>query len=75
VSWRTQTQRALAIVSCVGRFNSERLCESLDDLPPAELEALHVLRYAAATHQGQDDPAENPPPSNPDRRKPRQEPH
>jgi len=40
----------LAIVAYVAWFNTERLHESLGDLPPAEYEALHEFRYAAATH-------------------------
>ena len=48
--WRTQTQLELAIVAYVGWFNNERLHESLGDIPPAEHEALHEFRYAAARH-------------------------
>ena len=48
--WRTQTQLELAIVAYVGWFNNERLHESLGDIPPAEFEALHEFRYAAASH-------------------------
>jgi putative transposase len=48
--WRTQTQLELAIVAYVGWFNNERLHESLGDIPPAEHEALHEFRYAAASH-------------------------
>jgi putative transposase len=45
--WRTRSQLELAIVEWVAWFNTERLHESLGDIPPAELEAL----YAAQTGQ------------------------
>ena len=48
--WRTETQLELAIVSYVGWFNHQRLHSALGDLPPAEFEALHEFRYAAARH-------------------------
>jgi putative transposase len=48
--WRTQTQLELAIVAYVGWFNHQRLHSALADLPPAEFEALHEFRYAAARH-------------------------
>ena len=48
--WRTQTQLELAIVGYVGWFNHQRLHSSLGDIPPAEFEALHEFRYAAARH-------------------------
>jgi putative transposase len=44
--WRTRTQLELAIVEYVGWFNNDRLHESLQDRPPAEIEALY-----AATNQ------------------------
>jgi putative transposase len=44
--WRTRSQLELAIVEWVGWFNHARLHESLDDIPPAEFEALY-----AATNQ------------------------
>ncbi len=47
--WRTQTQLELAIVAYVGWFNHQRLHSALGDRPPAEFEALHEFRYAAAT--------------------------
>ena len=47
--WRSQAQLELAIVAYVAWFNNQRLHESLGDLPPAEYEALHEFRYAAAT--------------------------
>jgi putative transposase len=40
--WRTRTQLELAIVEWVAWFNNERLHESLGDIPPAEVEALHA---------------------------------
>ena len=42
--WRTRTQLELAIVEYVNWFNTDRLHESLDDLPPAEFEALAATR-------------------------------
>ena len=48
--WRNRSQLELAIVAYVGWFNNERLHESLGDIPPAEHEALHEFRYAAASH-------------------------
>ncbi len=42
--WRTRTQLELAIVEYVGWFNHARLHESLDDRPPAEIEALCAAR-------------------------------
>jgi putative transposase len=48
--WRTHSQLELAIVAYVAWFNNQRLHESLGDLPPAEHEALHEFRYAAATN-------------------------
>jgi putative transposase len=48
--WQTRSQLELAIVAYVGWFNHQRLHESLGDIPPAEHEALHEFRYAAARH-------------------------
>jgi transposase InsO family protein len=42
--WRTRSQLELAIVEYVAWFNTSRLHESLDDLPPAEFEALYAPR-------------------------------
>jgi putative transposase len=42
--WRTRTQLELAIVEWVAWFNNDRLHESLDDRPPAEIEALYAAR-------------------------------
>jgi transposase InsO family protein len=38
--WRTRTQLELAIVEWVAWFNTDRLHESLGDIPPAEFETL-----------------------------------
>ncbi len=46
--WRTRTQLELAIVEWVAWFNNDRLHESLGDIPPAELEALHEAQYGAS---------------------------
>jgi putative transposase len=43
--WRTRTQLELAIVEWVAWFNNDRLHESLDDRPPAEVEALYDEQY------------------------------
>jgi putative transposase len=43
--WRTRSQLELAIVEYVAWFNSQRLHESLGDLPPAEVETLHAGQY------------------------------
>ncbi len=50
--WRTRTQLELAIVEWVAWFNTDRLHESLGDLPPVEFEALHAARIAAITANG-----------------------
>jgi putative transposase len=42
--WRTRSQLELAIVEWVAWFNTERLHESLGDIPPAELEAPYARR-------------------------------
>jgi putative transposase len=48
--WRSRSQLELAIVEYVGWFNNSRLHESLDDLPPAEYEALHAPTCEPSTH-------------------------
>ena len=48
--WRSRSQLELAIVAYVGWFNHQRLHSALGDIPPAEHEALHEFRYAAARH-------------------------
>jgi transposase InsO family protein len=40
--WRTRSQLELAIVEWVAWFNTERLRQSLGDIPPAEFEALYA---------------------------------
>ena len=46
--WQTRSQLELAIVAYIAWANRDRLHESLGDLPPAEFEALHEFRHAAA---------------------------
>jgi putative transposase len=48
--WRTRSQLELAIVEYVGWFNSDRLHQSLGDLPPAEFEALYAPTNQTITH-------------------------
>jgi transposase InsO family protein len=47
--WRTRDQLELAIVEYLGWFNEARLHESLDDIPPAEFEALHASQLETST--------------------------
>jgi putative transposase len=47
--WQSRSQLELAVVEYLAWFNHQRLHEALGDLPPAEFEALHEFRYAAAT--------------------------
>jgi putative transposase len=47
--WRTRAQLELAIVEWVAWFNNERLHQSLGDIPPAELEALHAAEQYGRT--------------------------
>jgi putative transposase len=42
--WRTRTQLELAIVEWVAWFNTDRLHESLGDIPPVEFEAGYAAR-------------------------------
>lgn len=42
--WRTRTQLELAIVEWVGWFNHERLHGEINDIPPAEHEALYAAQ-------------------------------
>jgi putative transposase len=42
--WTSRSQLELAIVQWVAWFNNDRLHESLDDRPPAEIEALYARR-------------------------------
>ena len=53
--WRSRSQLELAIVAYVGWFNHQRLHSALGDIPPAEHEALHEFRYAAARQKVADD--------------------
>ena len=46
--WRTRGQLELAIVEWVAWFNSDRLHESLGDLPPAEFEQVHAAQASIA---------------------------
>jgi putative transposase len=43
-SWRSHTQLELAVVEYIAWFNSDRLHESLGDLPPEEFEDLYVAQ-------------------------------
>jgi transposase InsO family protein len=43
--WRTRDQLEFAIVEYLGWFNHDRLHSSLNDIPPAEFEALHAPRF------------------------------
>jgi putative transposase len=45
--WRTRTQLELAIVEYVAWFNNSRLHSALDDIPPAEFEALYAAQNRA----------------------------
>lgn len=45
--WRTRSQLELAIVEWVAWFNTERLHESLGDIPPAEFEVLYAPQLLA----------------------------
>ena len=44
--WQTRTQLELAIVEWVAWYNTQRLHESLGDIPPAEHEHHHTTLYA-----------------------------
>jgi putative transposase len=45
--WKARGQLELATASYIGWFNTERLHESLGDIPPVEFEALHAAKIAA----------------------------
>ena len=47
--WQTRSQLELAIVDYLGWFNDARLHESLGDLTPAEIEALHPAQCSSST--------------------------
>jgi putative transposase len=49
-AWRTREQLEFAIVEYLGWFNHDRLHSSLDDIPPAEFEALHAPRFLSQAH-------------------------
>jgi putative transposase len=42
--WQTRSQLELAVVEYIGWYNSARLHESLDDMPPSEYEQKHQHR-------------------------------
>jgi putative transposase len=42
--WRTKAQLELAVVEYVSWFNTDRLHESLDDIPPVEFKTLAARR-------------------------------
>jgi putative transposase len=44
-AWKTRSQLELAIVEYVAWFNNSRLHDSLNDIPPAEFEALSAVQY------------------------------
>jgi len=46
--WRTRSQLELAIVEWVAWFNTDRLHESLGDIPPAEFEILSAGQYVSS---------------------------
>jgi len=48
--WRSREQLEFAIVEYLGWFNHDRLHSSLDDIPPAEFEALHAPRLFREVH-------------------------
>ena len=51
--WRTRSQLELATVEWVAWFNNDRLHESLDDRPPAEVEALYEAQYVLTSSLNQ----------------------
>jgi putative transposase len=53
-AWPTKTGLEFAIVEYLGWFNHDRLHSSLDDLPPAEFEALHAPRFLGEAHSSID---------------------
>jgi putative transposase len=42
--WTSRAQLELAIVEYIAWFNHDRLHQSLDDIPPAEHEALYAIQ-------------------------------
>jgi transposase InsO family protein len=47
--WRTRNQLELAVVEYLGWFNSARIHQALDDIPPAEFETLSPWRDETIT--------------------------
>ena len=47
--WQSASQLELAVVEWISWFNTDRLHESLGDIPPAEFEALHGGRPPPAS--------------------------
>ena len=47
--WRTRNQLELAVVEYLGWFNNDRIHQALDDVPPAEFEALSPRRDETIT--------------------------
>ena len=47
--WRTRGQLELAIVEWVAWFNTDRLHQSLGDVPPAQFEALYAPQFQTIT--------------------------
>jgi putative transposase len=47
--WRTRSQLELAIVEYISWFNTDRLHESLGDIPPAEFENLYARQFETVT--------------------------
>lgn len=49
-AWPTRNGLEFAIVEYLGWFNHDRLHSSLNDIPPAEFEALHAPRFHSEVH-------------------------
>jgi putative transposase len=49
-AWPTRTGLEFAIVEYLGWFNHDRLHSSLDDIPPAEFEALYAPHFFRQVH-------------------------
>jgi putative transposase len=47
--WRSRSQLELAVVEYISWFNTDRLHESLGDIPPAEFETLAAPRFQSMT--------------------------
>jgi putative transposase len=58
--WRTRSQLELAVVEYIGWFNHARLHEALDDVPPAEREALYAPRARPILSRNQEREPTNP---------------